>query len=297
MNNSTHCGYVAIIGRPNVGKSTLLNRILGQKISITCRKPQTTRHQILGVKTTESVQTVYVDTPGIHSNQKKAINRYMNKAALSVVNDVDVIVFLVEANWTAQEDEIVRVLKTVKAPVILALNKVDEDKNKSVTLPLMQTLSDKMNFAEIIPISAKHGDNVEVLEELIAKRLPVGDFFYAKDQVTDRSVRFLVSEIIREKLMRFLGDELPYAVTVEIDLFAYQEETEQTRIVASILVERDSQKAMIIGKKGQKLKQIGREARMDINKHLEMRCHLELWVKVKSGWADDERALKSLGYD
>ena len=293
----TQCGYVAIIGRPNVGKSTLLNHILGQKISITCRKPQTTRHQILGVKTEHHVQALYVDTPGLHQDTPRAINRVMNKAALSIIHDVDVIVLLVDARWTKQEDWIVVQLAQTKCPVILALNKVDKVQHKADILPMIKAYAAKMKFTDIIPLSAKQGTAVDVLEKCVNHYLPNVPFLFSEDDITDKSTRFMVAEIIREKLMRCLGQELPYSVAVEIDQFKENKEMEQVDIVATILIERQSQKAIIIGAKGVKLKEIGRMARLDINTLLECRCHLTLWVKVKSGWADDERALKGLGYD
>lgn len=291
---SMRCGYIAIIGQPNVGKSTLLNRILGQKISITCRKPQTTRHQVLGVKTVDHIQYLYVDTPGLHQMQPKAINRYMNRAASSVVQDVDVVVMLLDGKWSEQDDWVLSQLKGVSCPVILVLNKVDRVKHKQDLLPIIAHCQQRYNFAHILPISAKQGDQVDQLEQLIGQYLPQHPFIFDEDQVTDRSMRFLASEIIREKLMRLLGQELPYAVTVEIEQF--QETDKLFRISASILVERNTQKAMIIGKQGQKLKEIGQQARLDMEKQFDIKVFLQLWVKVKSGWADDERGLRSLGY-
>ncbi|MDF2690469.1 MAG: GTPase Era [Gammaproteobacteria bacterium] len=291
----TRCGYIGIIGRPNVGKSTLLNAVLGQKLSITCRKPQTTRHQILGIKTESNVQSVYVDTPGMHKKQEKAINRYMNKAASSILHDVDVVVFLIDGNWTPEEDWILERLKNVEGPVILVINKVDLIKDKAELLPLIEQLSKKMKFAEILPLSAKQKTQVAELEKALAKYLPEQDFIYPEDQITDRSQRFLAAEIIREKLMRSLGQELPYILTVEIDIF--KEEGGIYDIAATIYVERDSQKAIIIGSKGQKLKQIGTEARLDMQKLFEYKVHLQLWVKVRENWADDERMLRQLGYE
>lgn len=290
------CGYIAIIGRPNVGKSTLLNKILGQKLSITCRKPQTTRHQLIGIHTTDDVQAIFVDTPGMHKTSKKAINRYMNRAAKSVIHDVDVVLFLVEGKrWTEEEDWILQQLKTVEAPVVLVINKVDMIKDKGQLLPLLQDYSKRYDWADIIPISAKQGSQVEGLEKSLSKYLPINDFFYEEDQITDRSTRFLTAEIIREKLMRFLGDELPYDITVEIEHF--KEQPKLTDIAAVIYVERATQKAIIIGYKGEKLKEIGQQARLDIEKLLERKIFLQLWVKVKSGWADDDKQLQSLGYD
>ena len=291
-----YCGYVAIIGRPNVGKSTLLNRILGQKISIISRKPQTTRHQILGVKTQGQVQALYVDTPGIHSRQHHAINRYMNRAATSMIHDVDVIVWVMDLKWTGEEDRILKYLQGVEAPVIAVLNKVDQVKDKATLLPQLSALHQRYAFKEIMPLSAKQGKGVAQLEGLIAKQLPQQNWLFPQEQVTDRSLRFMAAELIREQLMRHLGQELPYALTVEIDAFKEQADG-RMHIIASIIVDRPSQKAMIIGKGGSKLKEIGRLARLTMNQQFDARVHLDLWVKVKSGWADDERALRSLGYD
>lgn len=294
--NKTLCGYVALIGRPNVGKSTLLNRILGQKISITSCKPQTTRHQILGVKTAAHQQMIFVDTPGMHRNEVKAINRVMNRAADSVLKTVDVIVWLVDQHWTAEEERIIQKLSQCKLPVILAVNKVDTVKDKKQLLPYLEQVAAKYDFVDVIPLSVKHGQQVDVLEKRLASFMPSMPFLFAEDQVTDRTERFLAAEIIREKFMRFLGQELPYSVTVEIDLFKENEDG-LLNISATILVERNSQKAMIIGKGGSKLKEIGREARLDMKRAFEQKVFLQLWVKVKSGWSDNERALKSLGYE
>lgn len=291
----THCGYIGIIGRPNVGKSTLLNAILGQKLSITCRKPQTTRHQILGIKTENEVQAIYVDTPGMHKQQEKAINRYMNKAAFSILHDVDAVLFIVEPKWLPEDDWILERLQEVTCPVILVINKVDQIKEKKELLPLIENLAKKMHFAQIVPISAKQKTQVDGLEKIIAEFLPKQEFIFPEDQITDRSERFLAAEIIREKLMRSLGQELPYVLTVEIDLF--KEEGNMYDIAATIYVERDSQKAIIIGAKGQKLKEIGTESRLEMNKLFNQKVHLQLWVKVRANWADDERMLRQLGYE
>ncbi|MDF2939888.1 MAG: GTPase Era [Gammaproteobacteria bacterium] len=289
------CGYIGIIGRPNVGKSTLLNAILGQKLSITSKKPQTTRHQILGIKTEDNVQAIYLDTPGMHKHQEKAINRYMNKAASSILHDVDVIVFMIEGKIGPEEDWILERLKNVDCPVVLVINKVDLVKDKSELLPLIEAASKKLKFAEILPLSAQQKTQVEALEKSLAKYLPEQEFIYPEDQITNRSERFLAAEIIREKLMRSLGQELPYILTVEIDLF--KEEGGMYDIAATIYVERDGQKAIVIGAKGQKLKQIGTEARLDMQKLFNHKIHLQLWVKVRANWADDERMLRQLGYD
>ena len=292
---STRCGYVAIIGRPNVGKSTLLNYLLGMKLSITSRKPQTTRHQIIGVKTTENVQVIYVDTPGIHQRRGTAINKYMNRAATSILKDVDLIVFVVQVKqWTDEDKSIIEKLKAVSCPVVLVVNKMDMLTNKKQLLPEISKLSAYYDFAEIIPISALNGVNIDALEEKIAPLLPENDHFYPGDQVTDRSMRFLASEIIREKLIRELGQELPYTSTVDID--KYDEDPDIVRIHATIYVESAGQKAIIIGKKGARLKSIGTAARKDISRMIDSKVYLNLWVKVREGWSNDERALRGLGY-
>lgn len=289
-------GYVAIVGRPNVGKSTLLNRILGQKISITSRKPQTTRHQILGVKTVADSQVIYVDTPGLHKDKKHALNRYMNRAASSALRDVDLVVFVIERTaWTDEDELVLEKIKQIQCPVILALNKVDQVADKDKLLPWIQQLSSKMSFAEILPIAALNGDNVEALEKEIAKRLSEGTHYFPEDQVTDRSERFMAAELVREKIMRRLGDEIPYQVAVEIEEF--KRDKKLVTIRALILVEREGQKKIIIGKKGVQIKAIGRDARLDMEKLFDSKVMLTLWIKVKSGWSDSDRALRSLGYD
>jgi GTPase len=293
---SERSGYVAIIGRPNVGKSTLLNYILGQKLSITSRKPQTTRHKIMGIKTENDVQVVYVDTPGMHENHDKALNRYMNKAAQSAVKDVDVIVFMIDrTKWTSEDEMVLKSLQYVKCPVILAVNKVDFLADKEDLLPTLQKLDAKGDFAHIVPMSAKSGHNVERLESIITSFISQGMHLFPEDQITDRSSRFLAAELVREKIMRQLGDELPYSMTVEIEEFRYEDSL--LVISAAILIDRQSQKHIIIGEKGSRLKQIGRDARLDMEEMFECKVMLNTWVKVKSGWADSERALKSLGYD
>jgi GTP-binding protein Era len=298
MENETaeRSGYVAIIGRPNVGKSTLLNFILGQKLSITSRKPQTTRHKIVGIKTENDVQVVYVDTPGMHENHDKALNRYMNKAALTAVKDVDAIVFMIDrTKWTSEDEMVLKSLQYVKCPVILAVNKIDFLADKEDLLPYLQKLDEKGKFAHIVPMSAKTGHNIDRLETIIASFIAQGEHFYPEDQITDRSSRFLAAELVREKIMRQLGDELPYSMTVEIEEFRYEDSL--LVISAAILIDRQSQKHIIIGDKGSRIKQIGRDARLDMEEMFECKVMLNTWVKVKSGWADSERALKSLGYD
>ncbi|WP_163835043.1 GTPase Era [Spartinivicinus ruber] len=290
-----HCGFVAIVGRPNVGKSTLLNQVLGQKLSITSKKPQTTRHQILGIKTETTTQAIYVDTPGLHLSNKKALNRYMNKAASTALQGVDVVVFVVDrTGWTEEDQLVLDKVCHLNCPVILAVNKVDQLKDKSALLPHLAELNKKMSFADIIPISAETGMNVDRLEQLVGSYLPQSHHFYDEDQITDRSSRFLAAEIVREKIMRQLGDEVPYQITVEIEQF--QVESRLITISALILVEKSGQKAIVIGKKGEQIKIIGRDARVDMEKLFDNKVMLNLWVKVKSGWSDDERALNSLGY-
>lgn len=290
------CGYIAIVGRPNVGKSTMLNHILGQKLSITSRKPQTTRHKLLGIKTTEDTQYIFVDTPGLHQGQKKAINRYMNRAVTTAIQDVDAVVFLVERlQWLPEDEHVAKRLEGLKCPVILAINKVDKIEDKEALLPHMQTLVERINPAEIIPISALQNQNLDRLLDILRKTLPVSDHFYPEDQITDRSSRFLAAEIIREKITRQLGDELPYQMTVEIEEFS--QDGNILHIYALILVERDGQKRILIGDKGERLKKIGQQAREDMQLLFDSKIMLRTWVKVKSGWSDDERALRSLGYD
>lgn len=293
---TTRCGLVAIVGRPNVGKSTLLNRLLGQKVSITSRKPQTTRHRILGIDTTGGCQAIYVDTPGLHQEEKRAINRYMNRAAASTLAEVGLILFVVEGTrWTDDDEMVLNKIRAAGLPCYLVVNKTDMVKDRALLMDQLQVLSQKFTFEDIIPVSAKQGKQVEVLRELVNKQLPVSEFYFPEDYITDRSSRFMAAEIIREKLMRFTGDELPYATTVEIEQFKLADNGIY-RINGLILVERESQKRMVIGKGGQHLKTIGEHARKDMEALFDNKVFLELWVKVKQGWADDERALRSLGY-
>ncbi|MGL9750513.1 MAG: GTPase Era [Symbiopectobacterium sp.] len=292
----TYCGFVAIVGRPNVGKSTLLNELLGQKVSITSRKPQTTRHRIMGIHTEGPYQAIYVDTPGLHIEEKRAINRLMNRAASSSIGDVELIIFVVEGtHWTEDDEMVVGKLREQKRPVLLSINKIDNVTDKTKLLPHIQFLSEKMNFLDVVPLSAEEGTNVDTIASIVRKYLPVAEHHFPEDYITDRSQRFMATEIIREKLMRFLGEELPYSVTVEIERFVTNDHGGYD-INGLILVERDGQKKMVIGNKGAKIKTIGIEARQDMEAMFEAKVHLELWVKVKSGWADDERALRSLGY-
>ena len=289
-------GYIAIVGRPNVGKSTLLNRLLGQKVSITTHKPQTTRHRILGIKTVGNAQFVYVDTPGIHDKNKSALSRYMNRAATTTINDVDIIIFVVDGmNWKSEDDLVLNKLKGIEKPVILVINKSDKVKEKEQLLPYITNLAGKLDFAHIVPVSARTGEAIEELEQVLLGLLPESPPFFPDDQITDRSERFMAAEFIREKLMRTLGEELPYALTVQIEKF--ENKGHIKRIYAVIWVSRDSQKGIIIGKDGQQLKTVGEQARKDMEQAFESKVFLQLWVKVKQGWSDDERALKSLGYD
>ncbi len=292
---STHCGYVTIAGRPNVGKSTLLNRLLGQKISITSSKPQTTRHLLLGIKTLEGDQIIYVDTPGLQTQHRKAINRYMNKAATGALSGVDLVLFVVEAGKWSEEDEwVLGLLKEHSASVLLVINKIDHLENPNELLPFIETLSLKHAFITLCPLSALKNDNVDTLESLLLEHLPEGLPLFPEEQLTDRSERFLAAEIIREKLIRRLGSELPYQLSVEIELF--KSENKLLRIAAIIWVERDSQKSIVIGKHGELLKIVGSEARKDMETLFDNKIFLQLWVKVKSGWSNDEKALRQLGY-
>lgn len=293
---STRCGYVAIVGRPNVGKSTLLNHILGQKISITSRKPQTTRNNVVGIKTEGDVQIIFVDTPGLHLGQEKAINRYMNRAASTAIKDVDLVIFVVDRFiWTEEDEAVAQRLNNCDCPILLAVNKVDQIDDKGELLPHLQNLSEKLSATEIIPISALRNQNLDRLEQIIVEHLPEAQHLFPEDQITDRSSRFMAAEIVREKITRQLGDELPYEMAVEIEEFSY--EGNILRISALILVERDGQKKILIGDKGDRIKQIGTQARIDMEKMFDSKVMLNLWVKVKSGWSDDERALRSLGYN
>ena len=291
----TRSGFVAIVGRPNVGKSTLLNDMIGEKISITADKPQTTRHKIIGVKTVGEQQAIFIDTPGMHLREKKAINKEMNKAAKSALIDVDAVIFVIEELiWNEEDQLVLECVKDLSCPVYLLVNKIDMVKNKDDLLPHLQNLATKMSFTEIIPCSATKGTQVELIENKVFAVLPPGPFYFPVEQTTDKSLNFRLAEIIREKLTRTLSAELPYALSVEIE----QVKQEETQLVvhAIIWVERDSQKGIVIGKKGEMLKLIGQQARLDMNFLLNTSVHLVLWVKVKDGWSDDNKALKNLGY-
>jgi len=290
------CGYAAIVGRPNVGKSTLLNYLLGQKISITSRKPQTTRHQVMGILTEDSDQVVFVDTPGIHQDQGKAINRYMNRAASSALADVDVVLFVVDRNrWTTEDDLVMQHLQHTVAPVALVINKIDRLEDPGVLLPWAASIQGARPFDAIFPISALRQSNLANLATYIRDKMPRAPHFFPEDQITDRSERFLAAELVREKIVRQLGDEIPYTTAVEIE--GFKRDGRMLRIDALIYVERQGQKKILIGKDGARLRSIGTEARKDMEQAFDSKVMLKLWVKVKSGWSDDERALRSLGFE
>jgi GTP-binding protein Era len=295
MTDDYRCGYIALIGRPNVGKSTLLNHLIGQKLSITSRKPQTTRHQILGIKTTQDTQYVFVDTPGLHKGGKQALHRYLNRAAQSIIQDMNVIVFVVEAmQWTEEDELVLTYISQTECPVILVINKIDLVKDKDSLLPYIENVSSKYNFSGVVPVAANKNIQLNELLQQIRTCLPLSEAFYPEDQLTTRSSRFVAAEMIREKLVRALGDELPYATTVEIE--KYDDSEKLLSIYAVIWVERDNQKAIVIGKNGERLKKIGSQARKDLQNFFGKKVNLKTWVKVRQGWSDDERALQQLGY-
>jgi len=290
------CGYVALVGRPNVGKSTLMNRILGQKLSIVTAKPQTTRQQIVGIKTTGRGQVIYVDTPGIHLAAKKALNRYMNRIARAAVHDVDLVLFLIEAGrWTRQDENVARTLAEANVPVVLVVNKIDLVPNKRELLVFLDKQVKSGRFEEVLLIAATAGDGVEDLENRVLERLPFSRPFYDEDQFTDRSERFLAGELIREQLMLRLHQELPYSLTVEIEEF--RREKGLLRIGAIVWVERDSQKQIVIGKGGDVLKQVGTRSRRALEEMFEEKIFVRMWVKVSKDWSDNERALKQFGFE
>lgn len=288
------CGTVAIVGRPNVGKSTLLNHILGVKLSITSRKAQTTRHRLLGIHTTEDTQYLFVDTPGFQQKHINALNRSLNKTVTQVISEVDCILLVVEPTYLSDADRKVISLLPNSVPVILVVNKADLMKDKSKLLPLIEDFSKTFAFAEIVPVSARKQQNLEQLLYALRKYLPAQAAIYSEDDLTDKNERFLAAEILREKVFRLIGDEIPYAVAVEIEQFT--QEGQLRRIHAAIIVDKDTQKPVLIGKGGEKLKQISTEARTDMESLFGGKVWLETWVKVKGGWADDERAIQSLGY-
>jgi len=288
-------GFLAIVGRPNVGKSTLNNRLVGAKVSITSKKAQTTRHRIHGILTTEDSQFIFVDTPGFQTKHKNALNRLMNRSVTQTLVDVDVVLFVIEAGrWGPGEQEIVRMLPA-DHPVILVINKVDKLEDKDVLLPFIQKVSAEYPFRDIVPISAEKGLAVDQLLKAASAYLPEAEPMFGPDDITDRSERFLAAELIREKLFRNLGEELPYGIAVEIE--KYETEGNLRRIHAAIIVDKAAHKGIVIGKSGELLKRISTDARKDMENLFGGKVWLETWVKVKSGWADDERALKSLGYE
>ena len=293
MNTKFKCGYVALVGKPNTGKSTLMNAIVGEKLSITAHRPQTTRHQILGIKTTDEYQCIYVDTPGIHDSRSKAIHRYMNRAATSMLADADLVCVLLDVKHFVEDD--IKILRRTgdQSNLVVILNKIDQV-DKNACLPVMQKISKLLPDVDIIPVSALQKENLDNLEEYIVDHLPFGLPQFPDDQLTDKSMRFIVAEIIREKLFRQLTHELPYAITVQVD--HYKAEPDITRISATIWVERKTQKAIVIGKKGSQLKQTGSLARADIERLIENKVYLQLWVKVRDDWSDDERSLAAFGY-
>jgi GTP-binding protein Era len=291
------CGSVALVGRPNVGKSTLLNALVGQKVSIVSPKPQTTRHRIAGVVTRPGFQVTFLDTPGLHQRASRRLNQAMNRAALGSLAEADLLLFVVDATrWTGEDDSALERLRESGRPALLVVNKVDRVRPREKLLPLLQSLAAKHDFVEVVPVSALRADNLERLLALIATRLPEGPPAWPEDQVTDRSERFLAAEVIREKLTHVLRDELPYGLTVEIE--RWEEEGEGKALVGAVIwVEREGQRRIVIGERGERLKQVGQAARLELNEMLERRIHLELWVKVRENWADSESALRQFGYD
>jgi len=288
-------GFIAIVGRPNVGKSTLLNHLIGQKVSITSRKAQTTRHRIHGIYTDEQSQFVFVDTPGFQTKHQNALNKSMNRVVTSSLRDVQVVMYVLEALRYDERDQQVLKLLPDNRPVLLVINKIDEVEDKGQLFSFAERVAKDFNFANIVPVSAKQGTKIEELREALRHHLPAGEPIYDKDDITDRSERFLASEILREKVFRFTGEELPYSVSVVIEQFKL--EGKLRRISAAILVDKDAHKAMLIGKKGEKLKEIATQARLDMEKLFDGKVFLEVFIKVRSGWADDARVLRSLGYE
>lgn len=289
------CGYIAIVGRPNVGKSTLMNALIGAKVSITSRKAQTTRHRITGIQTNEHAQYVYVDTPGFQTRHSNALNKTLNRTVTNTLTAADVILFVIESGTFGPADKQVLDLIPKNVPCILVINKADRTKDKAIMMPFAQKVAAEHEFASIVPVSAKQRFQLEILEAEIRKFLPVNPPMFDEDDITDRSERFLASEIVREKVFRYVGDELPYTSTVVIEQF--EQEGNLRRVFAAILVDRDSHKAMVIGQKGAKLKDISIQARLDMEKLFGGPVYLEIWVKVKSGWADNEAGLRAYGYE
>jgi GTP-binding protein Era len=293
--NGFRCGYIAIVGRPNVGKSTLMNALIGAKVSITSRKAQTTRHRITGIQTTADAQFVYVDTPGFQTRHSNALNRTLNRTVTTTLTAADVILFIVEAGNFGPADKQVLDLLPGNIPCILVMNKWDRVKDRQTLISFTQQLSAEADFASVVPVSAKQRFQLDILEAEIAKLLPLNPPMFDEDDITDRSEKFLAAEIVREKVFRFVGEELPYTSTVVIEKF--EQEGNLRRIFTAILVERDGHKAMVIGQKGAKLKEISTQARLDMEKLFGGPVYLEIWVKVKSGWADNEAGLRAYGYE
>ena len=289
------CGLIAIVGRPNVGKSTLLNALVGQKVSITSSKAQTTRHRITGIRTVDDTQFVFVDTPGFQTRHNAALNRNLNRTVHGVLNDVDLVLFLVEAGRFGLDDAKVLALMPKGKPVMLIANKLDTVVRRADLAPWLKGMQERHAFAEFVPLSAKKDADVQRLLGIVKPYLPQQPWFYEEDALTDRSDRFLASELIREKLFRLTGDELPYTSTVVIDKF--EEEGQLRRIAATIIVERDAHKGMVIGNDGERLKRIGSETRQELERLMDCKVFLELWVKVRSGWADNEEHLRTYGYE
>lgn len=290
-----HCAYVAIVGRPNVGKSTILNRCIGQKISITSRKPQTTRFQLQGVYTKEEVQLIFVDTPGWQQRPSRRLNKLMNKEIDHALSDVDIVVMVAEARrWLDEDEHVANIVSRATCPKVLVLNKHDQLENKNLLLPQIAKLAEREQFNDIVPTNAVSGDNIENLLEILTKMSPERAHVFSEDEITDKSSRFLVAEILREKLMRALGEELPYAVSVVIDKF--EDEENISFIDATIWIERSGQKGIVIGKQGTRLKSIASAAREDMQKLLEKKVHLQTWVKLKANWSDDGVALSELDF-
>ena len=292
--SQTYAGYIAIVGRPNIGKSTLLNRILGRKISITARKPQTTRHRILGIKTIANWQAIYVDTPGLQNKIRSRLSYYMNMVVLGVLTDVDIVIMVVGTVWRQEDEVVLQSLRKVKCPIILVINKIDLVKQKKQLLEKIQQMSQKYQFAAVIPLAAQNGVNLPALEQVVQKLLPENPFFFPLEQVTDRDEKFLIAEIIREKLIRFLGQEIPYVLSVMIDQLVIKQGI--VRIAATIYVERNGQKIIILGKNGEGLKKIGTLARRELENLLTQKVFLQLWVKVKSAWTNNQSLLQQFGY-
>lgn len=289
------CGYVAIIGRPNVGKSTLMNALIGVKLSITSRKAQTTRHRITGIQTLDDVQFIYVDTPGFQTQHANALNKKLNKTVANTLLAADVILFLVEAGNFGPADQQVVDLIPAKVPCILVINKADKMKDKARLMPFAQQVAGRHGFAAVVPVSASLNFQLERLQDEIKHYLPENPPIFGPDEITDRSEKFLAAELVREKLFRFVGDELPYTSTVLVEKF--EQEGQLRRVFVAILVERDMHKAMVIGNKGARLKEISSQARLDMEKLFGGPVYLEIWVKVKSGWADNEAGLSAYGYE